>query len=422
MNRSSPISADTWRFLPASSPLPAFHHGVRRRYVTPAGCPIWTETLPGGHAFNVSAFGHSKPALTGMQTQVHLHVMLQDFDGNEHTFVIQPPLAGACAIAPRAVSLAPSSPAQRVADGHSGLGPIDWSVVWQWRWQESALSPPDVWRAWLLDITQRVWSELGVEWVGIALVPGLPTQVAQCLAIETAPGAVWFVQGAERAIAVLQRALRVHPCDARWSPRALDHTPARRLHRLGALAVRLQFELGMPALSPAQQQQLQTGCLLFAHRGAVPAAITQSLHWPVLAVSESLSRTHPIHLRAALDLFVRIGAHTDTFELQWNTVMTPEHDTPRTRTEPLPETGDAPTTVEALQAQLHCVIGTQDFSLSDLLNLQPGDLLPLHAFPLPHVALFMGTQRMGTGELVRCGQTLAVQIVDWLPESEAGAA
>lgn len=72
-----------------------------------------------------------------------------------------------------------------------------------------------------------------------------------------------------------------------------------------------------------------------------------------------------------------------------------------------------PMVTERVASRLTCVIADIELSLEDLLHLQPGDLLPSVAVTTPLLDLRIGNQQVGTGELVRLGDALAIQIIEW---------
>lgn len=80
---------------------------------------------------------------------------------------------------------------------------------------------------------------------------------------------------------------------------------------------------------------------------------------------------------------------------------------------------NAPLT-ERITSRLTCVIADVALSLEDLMNLQPGDLLPSVAISSPLLELRIGKETVGMGELVRLGDALTVQIIEWNP-SDTGA-
>jgi type III secretion protein Q len=69
--------------------------------------------------------------------------------------------------------------------------------------------------------------------------------------------------------------------------------------------------------------------------------------------------------------------------------------------------------LDRLPVQLTCEVARLDMPLGDLRALAPGHILPLATLPGEEIDLRINGQRVGKGELVRLGDSLAVRIVSW---------
>jgi flagellar motor switch/type III secretory pathway protein FliN len=243
------------------------------------------------------------------------------------------------------------------------------------------------------------------------------------LCLEAGPGAIWQVWGTRSAIGSLRDFVR--HCPGVGSPHRLQAIRGEPAHETDATASALvdlpiglqtqgtcwQFSLRMPVLSATQLNGLHTGCLLLAE----VSTQAQTLCLPVVAMAGQTPPDCALRACAALTLCLTAGQHHDTFELRWDTFMPAFSDKPMGERQRI-SSMSAVSATESISTQLMCVIGSRHMLLSELLQLQAGDLLTLQDFPLPHVLLLLGDKKIGTGELVRCGQTLAVQIVEWMAD------
>ena len=179
--------------------------------------------------------------------------------------------------------------------------------------------------------------------------------------------------------------------------------PTQRLpDRIICRKLPLPLSVDLPALTPQQTNRLQIGSLIrlqthsLANSKAVRASITPTVG----------RRPDPFHFHAAIDLLVYENPLSDSIELRWRAFMNPIDLDPSTL---MPEPSDT----ELIHAELSCVVASISLSLEDLMNLQAGDLLPALPVSTPLLELRIGQQRVGAAELVRLGDGLAVQIIEW---------
>ncbi len=76
---------------------------------------------------------------------------------------------------------------------------------------------------------------------------------------------------------------------------------------------------------------------------------------------------------------------------------------------------DLPGPDDRVALVLECVLGTQSYRLEDLLQIRPGELLSFTGWQWPVVTLRLSGKTLGVGELVLCGDELAVQVTQWHP-------
>jgi type III secretion system YscQ/HrcQ family protein len=75
----------------------------------------------------------------------------------------------------------------------------------------------------------------------------------------------------------------------------------------------------------------------------------------------------------------------------------------------------AANTLDLLPVQLTCEVARLEVSLQELRSYAPGHLIALAALPGQEIELRVNGQRLGRGELVRLGESLAVRIIEWPP-------
>lgn len=404
------IAADTWRLLPGFSPLKAFRNGIRASGVTRGGKLFWTEALPAGSLsddetairFQSGEFKRAASAQDVPHDAFFCDVTWTDASGDQHLFQLGVPRSGF-------------------------QGDVDWQIALKWHAEISQSTETGIWHQWVVGQARQAWGEEGIQWE-LADIQGVHRSSGGRLGgaldrrtslwLETGPACVWQVFGLSTSISHLKHAL----FDSHSSNESdfRQHASDRQSDlpmRMSNVPVRWTLSLILPRLTAGQLQQVETGCLIFSDSMTAPKAdalpVRSALRWAVRASARIRTGLSAVSADAAMTLILDSGVHQDNFALQWDALM-PVNDKQGTFGGQQQGTRSQDSELNNhITAQLNCVIGSLDIPLSDLLNLRPGQLLPLHDFPLPHVQLMIGQQVVGTGELVRCGQTLAVQIIEW---------
>lgn len=178
---------------------------------------------------------------------------------------------------------------------------------------------------------------------------------------------------------------------------ALDRLPAAALP--WALMLPLSLRLAATRLSLRTIGTLAAGDALLPLSGPLPerrllAVLGERLCWP----AQFADGAAPGQAAVAITGPAAPAHHTHQ---EW------------TMTDPLPAGAVADAALDELDVTLVFEVGRVALTLAEIKALAPGRLLPLPPGGAPRVAVLAHGRRLGTGEIVRVGDELAVRLLAW---------
>lgn len=295
------------------------------------------------------------------------------------------------------------------ATGCADDGHIDWSVVRNnvVRAAGSAVLAT-VW-PWLSDQVHQWWKQS--DWPDCFWHPHVGAQQAlmagegavAVLGVEDRQGALWRLVGPERLLLTLWHRLTPPPQDL----------PARGL---SGLSSQMWLTVAGPRLARSDFERLVPGSLLLLNTEGDCRVSRLQARLSSLAPGGSCTLGgSALQCAGWVTIGLCAGPVNDAIELRWRGFMKPEENVwSMTGSSDSHEDVTAGLAAhDAIAVQVSCVLASGRFTLSQLLALKPDDLLPMTELPLPQLKLMVDGQIVGSGELVRCGDSLAVQVSNW---------